>query len=260
MLSITHIDTACVLLDIHGYRILTDPTLDRAGQKYHHGYGIFSRKTGDPSVSPASLGRIDMVLLSHHQHKDNFDHAGRRFTETVPLVISTKPAAKALKGAVGLGNWESHAVKTPLLTDLRITATPARHRPWWVPAFLAGRVIGFVIECRELVNGVIYISGDTVYYKGVRQVADRFKIDIAIFHLGSVEFPHLTGHAHYTMNGKEMLEAARVLRPDRIVPVHYSGWSHFKEDEQLLRKTIETDIGIRQKTIFLESGKPYSFT
>ena len=41
--NITHIDTACILLEINGYRILTDPTLDSAGKLYHHGFGSISR-------------------------------------------------------------------------------------------------------------------------------------------------------------------------------------------------------------------------
>ena len=31
------------------------------------------------AVDPASVGRVDAVLLSHHQHPDNLDHGGRRF-------------------------------------------------------------------------------------------------------------------------------------------------------------------------------------
>ncbi|WP_169749158.1 hypothetical protein [Flavihumibacter petaseus] len=45
MITFTHIDTACVLLTIDGFTILTDPTLDAAGHWYHHGIGAFSRKT-----------------------------------------------------------------------------------------------------------------------------------------------------------------------------------------------------------------------
>jgi len=50
-ISITHIDTACILLDINGYKILTDPTLDNAGKLYYHGSGTFSRKTENPAIS-----------------------------------------------------------------------------------------------------------------------------------------------------------------------------------------------------------------
>lgn len=32
-ISVTHIDTACILLEIGGYRIVTDPTLDNRGAR-----------------------------------------------------------------------------------------------------------------------------------------------------------------------------------------------------------------------------------
>jgi hypothetical protein len=35
-------------------------------------------------------------------------------------------------------------------------------------------------------QGVLWISGDTVLYEGVRQVAHRFEVDTAILHLGAV--------------------------------------------------------------------------
>ena len=43
-INITHIDTACILLELNGYTILTDPTLDKAGKLYYHGSGTFSRR------------------------------------------------------------------------------------------------------------------------------------------------------------------------------------------------------------------------
>jgi L-ascorbate metabolism protein UlaG (beta-lactamase superfamily) len=80
-INITHIDTACVLLEINGYKILTDPTLDKAGKLYYHGSGTFSRKTGDPAITIDQLHNVDLVLLSHHQHKDNFDNNGKKFAQ-----------------------------------------------------------------------------------------------------------------------------------------------------------------------------------
>ncbi len=57
----------------------------------------FSRKTGDPAITIDQLHNVDLVLLSHHQHKDNFDHNGKKFAQSVPLILSTKPAEKSNK-------------------------------------------------------------------------------------------------------------------------------------------------------------------
>lgn len=251
---ITHIDTACILLEINGYRIVTDPTLDNAGKLYYHGSGGFSRKTENPALHAWDLKNIDLVLLSHHQHKDNFDTKGKEFALTVPTILSTKPASRVIPGVIGLDNWESYSIQTTGLNNLKITATPAQHHPWWVPEFLAGKVIGFIIEFAGQKNGVIYISGDTVYFKGMNEIAKRFKIDIGIFHLGSVQFRYLTGFGQYTMDSKDLLKAVKMLSPRTIIPVHYKGWSHFKENEQTLRNAIAQNAAVENKTIFLTPG------
>jgi L-ascorbate metabolism protein UlaG (beta-lactamase superfamily) len=255
-ITITHIDTACILLDINGFRILTDPTLDKAGHLYYHGFGAASRKTDNPALPASGLEEIDLILLSHHQHKDNFDNNGRAFIDNVSTVLSTKNAARDIPGITGLDNWETYPVETDKLQNLRITATPAQHHPSWIPEFISGTVIGFVIEFDGQENGVIYISGDTVYFKGIDEVAKRYKIDIGIFHVGGVQFRYLTGLGEYTMSSKGLLQSVSVLNPRLVIPIHSRGWSHFKEKEATLKQFIASSPVLREKTMFLQSGEP----
>lgn len=254
-INITHIDTACILLEINGYRILTDPTLDLAGKLYYHGYGAVSRKTENPGLTASQLENIDLVLLSHHQHKDNLDTAGKAFLENVGLIISTVPASKVLAGVTGLNNWDTYHIYNNKVKGLKITATPAQHRPWWLPEFVSGKVIGFVIEFDEQENGVIYLSGDTVFFKGIEEIARRFKIDIAILNVGGVQFRYLTGLGKYTMDGKELLQAVSVLNPKKVFPVHTRGWTHFKENETDLKRLVAGDLRTNKRTFFLTSGQ-----
>ncbi len=255
-LYITHIDTACILLEINGFRILTDPTLDEAGHWYHHGFGAVSKKTANPALSVAALGHIDLILLSHHQHGDNFDRAGKELAKTAPLILSTQAAAKAVPGVTGLRVWDTYVVENEKVPGLKITATPCQHRPWWLPEFFSGPVIGFVLEFPGQSNGVLYISGDTVYFKGIPEIAQRFpKIDIGIFHLGSAQFRYLSGLGRYTMDGKDLEKAVAVLKPNKVLPIHYRGWSHFKESEDLLRKQLKKKGLLEEKVQFLVSGE-----
>jgi hypothetical protein len=46
------------------------------------------------------------------------------------------------------------------------------------------------------------VSGDTVLYGGVRAVADRVPVDVALLHLGAVGFP-ITGPLRYSMTGEQ---------------------------------------------------------
>jgi hypothetical protein len=55
------------------------------------------------------------------------------------------------------------------------------------------------------------------------------------------------------MNGNDLIKAAAILQPNKIIPVHYKGWTHFKEKESTLRRVI-TQTKIFDKSIFLTSG------
>ena len=62
---ITHICGPTVLLEVDGWRLLTDLTFDPPGRRYGFGWGSSSHKLTGPSIAPADLGPIDAVLLSH---------------------------------------------------------------------------------------------------------------------------------------------------------------------------------------------------
>ena len=115
-------------------------------------------------------------------------------------------------------------------------------------------MICFVIEFDGQENGVIYISGDTVYFKGIDEVAQRFKVDIGIFHVGSAQFRYLSGFGQYTMDSKDLLKAVDVIQPNTIVPIHYKGWTHFKETTTALTNAISANTTVKNKTTFLSSG------
>ena len=112
--TITQIDTACMLIDINGFRIVTDPAFDAAGGSYQSGSGRVLHKTGSPALHPDELGQVDLVLLSHDQHKDNLDNSGREFLNTVPQIISTKEARErlGLSTVKGIDEWETVRIDT----------------------------------------------------------------------------------------------------------------------------------------------------
>jgi L-ascorbate metabolism protein UlaG (beta-lactamase superfamily) len=229
MVTLTHIDTACVLLEVGGWRLLTDPVFDPPGGRYWFGWGTSSRKTGSPALAATAIGPLDAVLLSHHQHGDNLDRAGRAVAASAPLVVSTPAGARAFAAGLGLRSWATHVLQAPGRADLEIAAVPARHRPAWIPAFAAGPATGFLLTSEALPRGSIYITGDTVLYDGVRAVADHAQVDVLVAHVGAVRFPRITGPARFTMNATEVVELARLTGARVIVPVHAGGWTHFRE-------------------------------
>ncbi|MDX2279074.1 MAG: hypothetical protein NW218_05775 [Saprospiraceae bacterium] len=57
------------------------------------------------------------------------------------------------------------------------------------------------------------------------------------------------------MDGKDLEKAVAVLKPNKVLPIHYRGWSHFKESEELLRKQLKNKGLLEGKVQFLVSGE-----
>lgn len=224
--TLTHIGGPTLLIETRGWTILSDPTFDEPGRRYSFGWGTSSVKTAGPAIRVADLPPIDLVVVSHDHHGDNLDTAGRALLDEVPQVVTTRAASRRLGApAVGLGHWDSTIVRAPGRAPLRVTATPCRHGPP-LSRPIVGEVCGFALEFDD--GEVVWISGDTVLYDGVREVAERLEVDVAVVHLGDVRFG-LTGALHYSMTAAEGAELVSLLSPRVAVPVHFEGWSHFHE-------------------------------
>ena len=251
---ITHIGGPTALIEVGGWRLLTDPTFDPAGGKYNFGWGTSSRKLQDPAMTPAALAPIDAVLLSHEQHDDNLDPAGRALLPSAGVVVTTVSGAKRLGGdARGLEPWATTRLEAPDRPTIEITATPCRHGPP-LSHPLVGDVIGFALRWDGQEHGVLWMSGDTVLYDGVRQVAARLQVDTALLHLGGVRFP-VTGPIRYTMTAQDAVELCRLMRPHTAIPIHYEGWKHFRQGRDAIeREFASAPEDIRRRIRWIPIG------
>lgn len=252
---ITHIGTATVLLEIGSVRLLTDPVFDPPGGKYHFGYGTGAMKLTAPSIQPETLGKLDAVLLSHDHHEDNLDRAGRALLPLAKKVITTTAGARRLgNNAIGLRAWTSFTVQSDNDdSTVKVTAVPAWHGSLW-SHIIVGETSGFILEWSGQKHGALYISGDTVWFNGIHEIAHRFKIGTAILHIGKASFP-ITGPVHFTLNAREAVRIVRVLNPHLVIPVHYEGWSHFREPKAEAKTQFDT-ADLDEKVQWLPLGIP----
>lgn len=227
---ITHIGGPTTLIEVAGWRILTDPTFDPPGQRYFFGWGTISRKLAGPSIPPDDVGEIDAVLVSHHHHGDNLDPTGRALLNQWGTVVTTVKAAAVLDGdTVGLAPWSTTTLEKPGKPTITITATPCRHGPPGLDP-ITGPVIGFVLEWEGQENGALWVTGDTVFFPKLREVAVRFDMGSIVIHLGAARFAYLSGPLRYSMNAREAASLLDLVKPTTVIPVHYEGWTHFKQD------------------------------
>ncbi|TYP88329.1 MBL fold metallo-hydrolase [Blastococcus xanthinilyticus] len=234
---LTHVGGPTVLVEVGGWRLLVDPTFDAPGRRYAFGWGTSSRKVAGPALAAADVLPVDVVLLSHDHHADNLDDAGRALLPSAGLVVTTVAGARRLGGTVrGLRAWDRTELVAPGRPPIEVTATPARHGPP-LSRPVAGHVVGFALRWAGQEAGVLWISGDTVLFDGVRQMADRLDVDTALLHLGGVRFP-VTGPVRYSMTARQAIELCRLTGLRTAVPVHYEGWSHFREG----RAAVEEEL------------------
>jgi L-ascorbate metabolism protein UlaG (beta-lactamase superfamily) len=252
---LTHVGGPTVLIEFDGWRILTDPTFDPPGRTYRFGWGTSSRKLAGPALSPDQLAPVDAVLLSHDHHDDNLDDAGRALLPQAGVVVTTASGAKRLGGAArGLTDWNATTLEAAGKPAIEVTATPCRHGP---PGSrpIVGDVIGFALRWESQERGVLWISGDTVLYDGVRQVAGRLQVDTALLHLGGVRFP-VTGFVRFTFTAQEAIELCRLVHPRRVIPIHYEGWRHFREGREEIEREVGKAPDVRDKLRWLPIGEP----
>lgn len=238
---VTYLGGPTIILEIDGLRLITDPTLDAAGEMFMINDKPGYWKTEGPATT--DVGHIDAVLLSHDQHGDNLDHAGRELLKKVNNTFTTKIGAERLGGnSTGLAPWESVALKD----GLTITGTPARHGPAGSEK-LTGDVTGFILSSGGL---QIYITGDTVFYDGIKEVAGKFNPQYVFIFAGAAK-PR--GPFNVTMGTNDAIDTAFAFPDAIIIPVHFEGWSHFTETGEMLRQSFEV-LGIADRLKILEPG------
>ncbi|MBC2905320.1 MBL fold metallo-hydrolase [Streptomyces cupreus] len=216
-----------------GLNFLTDPTFDAPGEYGGPGRPTL-RKLAPSPVAPTDLGRIDVVLLSHDEHADNLDHAGRALLADVPLTLTTPSGGSRLGGnAKGMADWETVQLDRPGGGTVTVTAVPAIHGPGPREAVepITGEVVGFVLTGEGLPS--VYVSGDNASLDAVKETADRFgPVDTAILFAGAPRFPVLFDGAPLVLDSAQAAEAARILDARRVVPVHCDSWAHFTEGRE----------------------------
>ena len=248
-LHMTYVGGPTALLEFGGVRLLTDPTFDAAGAEYRAAAYVL-RKTQGPAVAPDSLGRIDVVLLSHDQHFDNLDASGRQLLSRVGRVLTTEAGAGRLgPPAQGLAPWQSVEISAPDQRKLRVTAIPARHGPAHLDR---GPVIGFVLTYSNAPDYGVYVSGDTVWYEDLCKVSRRFSISVAILFMGAARVAAV-GPWHLTFTATEGVEAARAFKDAMIVPLHFEGWEHFSESRDEIQAAFR-EAGLESRLRWLERG------
>jgi L-ascorbate metabolism protein UlaG (beta-lactamase superfamily) len=77
---------------------------------------------------------------------------------------------------------------------------------------------------------------------------------VAVLHIGGAGFP-ITGPVRYTLDGREAARLAAELGAPTVVPVHYDGWSHFRETRAATERAF-AEAGLAERVRWLAPGVP----
>ncbi len=239
--AVTYIGGPSALLEYAGLRILLDPTFDEPGD-----YPADElTKTAGPGLPPSEIEPVDLVLLSHHAHADNFDASGKDVALRTPVVLSTLEAEAELGApVVGMAPWQTHQVGA-----VTVTALPGLHGPRILKR-LIGPVIGFLLQAPG--EPTVFVSGDNSSLRLIRAAVQRLgTAEIAILFAGAARVPPLP--LALTLTSPKAARAAKVIGASTVIGVHVEDWAHFSESRADLEAAFTT-AGIADRLVATPRG------
>jgi L-ascorbate metabolism protein UlaG (beta-lactamase superfamily) len=242
-LRATWLGHSTVLLEIDGWRVLTDPVW---GPRASPSRFVGPKRFQPMPVVMSELPRLDAVLISH-DHYDHLDYTTMRLLRRVPVPIITSLGVGAHLEAFGIAPeriteldwWESHRVPG---TDLTLTASPSQH--------FSGRGLNDgnkTLWSSWVIGGNqhrVFFSGDTGLTPEYTQTRERLgPFDLVMLEIGA--FHPAWGNIH--LGPENALAAHQMLGGGNLLPIHWGTFNlalHAWDDpvESLLRLAPATGV------------------
>jgi L-ascorbate metabolism protein UlaG (beta-lactamase superfamily) len=137
-----------------------------------------------------------------------------------------------------------------------VTAVAARHFSGRPPFFHGTGYQGYVIDG----GATVYFAGDSGLFAGMREIGEKWNIDVALLPIGAYQPPPFRRHH---MSPEDAIEAARRLRARALVPIHWGAFKLSLEpfDEPVRRlKRAAGKANLSSKIHVLSPGQSISVT
>ncbi len=108
----------------------------------------------------------------------------------------------------------------------RVTMTYARHSSSFPDGTYGGNPNGYLLFVEDQ---CVYISGDTCLFSEMSWIGEAHSISLAILPIGDL----------FTMGQDESVRAARMLKPNLTIPVHYNTFPPIEVDTDQWQKKMD---------------------
>lgn len=211
--SITWIGHSTFFVQLNGLNILTDPVwASRMGA---------GKRLTSPGIDLKEMPDIDIVLISHG-HYDHLDFATIKKLKGDPIFyvphgLRSAFLRRGYKNVIEANWWDffdeqgvtMHFVPAQHWTKRTITDTNTSHWGGWVlnPG-TSGKSIYFV--------------GDTGYFRGFKEIADKLSPQIILMPIGAYEPEWFMRDSH--INPEDAVKAFAEMNGELFIPMHYGAY------------------------------------
>lgn len=233
-LSVTFINHASVLIRDAGVSILVDPVF----------FGIFPTFTNFTPLEfdIDTMPKPDHILVTHghydHLDKDSLSVFPPDTHVITPLGYDSVFSSMGMKNRTQLDWFEA-------LDDgeRQFILLPCNHWTMRNPLTGPNQNLWGSYLIRTKSGPTIFISGDTAYFKGFKEIGERYDIDLAILSVGAYEPRWFMKQSH--MNPAETVQALKDLKAKSMFIVH---WGTFRLGDEPVHMPPEDVRRELQKT------------
>jgi L-ascorbate metabolism protein UlaG (beta-lactamase superfamily) len=252
-LRIRQIRNATLVVEYSGKRFLVDPYL--AGKGAYPGFRggpnqHLSNPLVDLTVSTDEILDVDAVIVTH-THSDHWDEAARNLVPKDMLIFAQNERDAATIQGAGFSNTRV-LTENSAFDGITLIKTPGQHGNDEAAPRL-GEVSGVVF--RHPNEKTIYVAGDTVWHRSVRENLDRYAPDVVVLNSGAAQ---LDGLGSIIMGKEDVYQVYRAAPRATIVASHMEAVNHAVLSRNELR-TFLNERAMTQRVLVPEDGEAMSF-